>query len=389
MYGSGKIALGGLKIRKYALKKPIAITRKGEFIMTPDIMSRPGIARRSLRRLDIGLQAKLAIERNRIEPDYKLGIIGKGAIMKKDIMNHIQKRTVFGRTIISTEMDYCNELMSVLLARRRFRWPVMPRSRPASMPREWRWIPKKWWRRWRRYFRNIVLFCENTTDQVTKYAAAYRLKHVHPVFKSRGFIVIPLYGKDDIRARFAPIARNRRVLYISGVGHGSPSIYTGHNGNTILKIGSYDPVEVDDKGIHLLSCKTAQRLGPDMVRKRGRAYAGYYENYVFVFDQADTPVDEMELFWKCDSIWDLMMANGKTAEQAHRALISAYDSAIASVPNTAAATWLMHDRNCFKSPVTGRRYGDRKASIYPYLKTRHAPFEEVAKELQRIGITKV
>jgi hypothetical protein len=389
MHSKKKIKISGLNMKQYTLKKPIAIKPDGNFVMTPEIMSRPGFARRSLRRISMNLQVRLAVERNRIEPSYKLGIIGKGVMTKRQVIDQIRKRTAFGRRIVAAEMDYCNELMSVLIQNKKYSWPKKTKPRPSSIPEEWRWIPRRWWRKWRQYFRNIVLFCENTTDEITKHAAEYRMKYVHPVFKSKGFIVLALYGADDVRARFAPIASNKRVVYISGVGHGSPSKYTGHMGNALLKASSYDTKEVRSKVIQLLSCQTAQRLGPDLIRKGASAFAGYYENFTFVFDQPGTTIDEMELFWKCDSIWDLMMADAQTVEHAHHATMNAYNAAIASVPNTVAATWLTHDRNCFRSPVTGRRYGSKKAKLSPYIISPGSPFAEVEHRLHEFNTLRI
>lgn len=378
-----RVIINGLSLKEYALKKPIAITDKGSFIMVQDIVARPGRALRSLRNLDLRLQVKLAIERNRLEPTYKLGIINKKVMTKNQIIDQMKKRTAIGEKIVKAEMDYCDELMSVLITHRTYKWPKKPKTRPATIPKQWQWIPKRWWRKWRQYFRNIALFCENTTDELTRHAAKYRLKHIHNAFKSSGFMVISLEGSDDIRARFSSIARNNRVVYIAGVGHGSPSKYTGHLGDTILKVCSYNPDEVKGKVIQLLSCQTAQRLGPDMVRKGASAYAGYDEDYSFIFDQPGTAIDEMALFWKCDGMWDLMMACGHTAEKAHQATINAYDAAIASMPNTVAATWLMHDKKCFRSPSTGRRYGSKNAKIKPYIVSPKSPFAEVEQQIQR------
>ena len=86
-----KVKISGLTMKSYALNKPIAITPDGNYVMTPEIISRPGVARRSLRKLDMKLQVKLAVERNRIEPEYKLGIIGKGVVTRREVIDQIRK----------------------------------------------------------------------------------------------------------------------------------------------------------------------------------------------------------------------------------------------------------------------------------------------------------
>jgi hypothetical protein len=64
-----------------------------------------------------------------------------------------------------------------------------------------------------------------------------------------------------------------------------------------------------------------------------------------VWDDTTTPVDEFLLFAASDSTFDLMMANGATAQDAYDATILAFDAAISQVPNTVAASWLMYDRD--------------------------------------------
>jgi len=361
-----KIKIGILEMKEYATKKPIAVTATGEFVTPSELVEKPSLAVGSLLALSEDLQSKLTIERNKLEPDFKLGIIGVGIVTKDEVIQHVEARTELGQEIVRAEMNYCNDLMATLAGGAPSEWPAVPTPKSEPIPPDWEWAPKKWWR----FFSTCALFCENTTDAVTRYAADYRVKNVHPVFKKRGFRVIVLQGVDDVRANFAPKAKSKRVVYISGIGHGSPTTYTGHLGDPILKACLYDPSEVQKKVIHLLSCQTAKQLGPDIIKKDGKAYAGYFENFTFVYD-------EMELFWKCDSTFDIMMSNGATAEASHNATIAAYNAAIASVPNTAAATWLTHDRNYFRSPVINAIYGDKVAKISPFIRPPLTPFMEV------------
>jgi hypothetical protein len=224
------------------------------------------------------------------------------------------------------------------------------------IPADWKWIPKSKWG----FFKSRVLFCENTTDSVTTPAATYRIKNVHPVFASKGFEVIVLKDVNDIRTNFAPKAKDPRVVYISGIGHGGYNSYTGHNFDPLLQIGVYTNDEVKKKSMHFLSCETARDLGPDTVGKGASSYAGYTENFVFDWDNAN-------LYWQCDSQYDISMANGKTAEQAVADTIAKYNAAIASVPGTSTAATLLSDRNLLRSPVSGAEWGSKTARIYPYI----------------------
>lgn len=205
-------------------------------------------------------------------------------------------------------------------------------------------------------------------------------------FKARGFGIYVLEGVNDIRSNFVPLAKKAFTVYFSGIGHGSPTVYTGHQGNIILQACNYDPAEVKGKAIHFLSCQTAKQLGPDTVRKGARSYAGYFENFTFVYDQPGTPINEMDLFWICDSTFDIMMANGSTVEQAHNSTIAAYNAAIALVPGTAAASWLTWDRNSLRDPVVDAAFGDKNAKISPYILLPLHPFMEVDENAARFTV---
>lgn len=364
---------------EYAAKKPIAITSDGRFILPTQLEERAQLALGSLHSLETPLQQRLTLERIKLDPKYELGIFGLGKFRKSEVMEHVESLTDLGHMVIEAEINYCNEFASAAL---RFdKEKVLPTPKPIDVT-----MPpiKPAAKDIVLFVKNTALFVENTTDGVTGYAATYRKNHVHPVFAARGFKVVVLEGVDDNRANFAIEAKRPFVVYISGIGHGSPTTYTGHLGNPILKVGAYDPAEVRGKVIHLLSCQTARQLGPDVVAKGARAFVGYYENFVFVYDNPATgAVNEMELFWKCDSTFDLCMANGLKVEQAHNATIAAYNSAIAQVPNTSAATWLLWDRNYLRDPMINVIYGDKTATIAPYRRVRvHIPLDMVELEME-------
>jgi len=119
---------------------------------------------------------------------------------------------------------------------------------------------------------------------------------------------------------------------------------------------------VAGKGLHFLSCETAGKLGPDTIAKGAKCYAGYTENFNLVWNDPATPTDEFECFAEADSTFDIMMANGATAQQAYSATIAAFNAEMVkpNIPGSAAATWLAYDRDHFKL------FGDPAAVIPPY-----------------------
>ncbi|MBP6873013.1 MAG: hypothetical protein KBC43_13470 [Bacteroidales bacterium] len=347
--------IGKLNFKDYAAKKPVLLSPSGKFLTIKEVTATSKFEFGSLHTLSGESQAKLALERYKLEPDFKLGIFEQGVMTKADVMNHIQDGTEFGQLAVQVEMQYCNELMQSLKMTTVPAFPKLP-DKPLPAVPEWKQIKRCFWFR----IKNIVLFCENTTDAVTTPFALYRIANVHSVFAARGFNIVALTGTNDTRTNFEATAKKPLTVYLSGIGHGNYDVYTGHAGGIILKVGAYDPAEVKGKAIHFLSCRTAARLGPDTVAKGAKCYAGYDENFTFVWDNPATPINEVDLFKKSDSIFDIYMANGFTAQQAYNAAIATFNACIALVPGTAAASWLSYDRDHF------RLLGDPNTRISPY-----------------------
>jgi hypothetical protein len=350
--------IGKLQFKAYAAKKPLTISATDKFLTPSEIVSQVSLSLGSLHTMSTDAQMKLALKRYKMEPDFKLAIVGVGILTKDEVIKHIKAQTEFGQLALQAEMQYCNELMHMLTARKIPSWPKVPKYPiPKSKWPYWKRVKKCVWLR----LRTRAVFCENTTDSVTTPFAKYRMANVHPVFKARGFAVVVLKGTEDVRTNFIPHAKNGLTVYLSGIGHGSYTTYTGHWGNHILQVGQYDPAEVKNKALHFLSCQTAAQLGPDTVAKGSKSYAGYTENFILQWDDPSTPaVDEFKLFAKSDSTFDMMMAKGATAQQAYDATVQAFNAAINQVPNTIAATYLTLDRDRLKL------HGAGNTKIHPY-----------------------
>lgn len=348
--------IGNLEFKEYAARKPLTVSPTGEFLTASEIAAQPMLSLGSLFMLDTDQQLKLALERYALEPDFRLGIIGVGLFTKDEVIEHLKRQTDFGRLALRAEMGYCNELIAELAGGIVPAWPPIP-EQPFPPKPDWRRVKRCIWLK----LTNRALFCENTTDSVTTPFANYRIANVHSVFQARGFNVTMLQGADDVRANFVPQAKKVLTVYLGGIGHGNYNVYTGHWGDHILEVGLYDAAEVNGKAIHLLSCRTARDLGPDTVANGAKCYSGYSENFILQWDDGTTPaVNEFELFARSDSTYDIMMANGATAQEAYDATIQAFNAARAQVPNTVAATYLTWDRDHL------RLHGDGTTTIKPY-----------------------
>lgn len=348
-----------LVLKEYAKKKPLAVAPDGTFLTAAELAGAESLQLGSLHVLTGEVQLKLAVERYALEPDFKLGIIGRGVLTRDEIIDEMKRKTPFGELAVRVEMGYCNALIAALPGGIVPPWPKMPKP-PIPKGPYWKPIKKCIMLR----VHNRALFCENTTDPVTTPIANHRIATVHPVFQTRGFSVIALKGTDDTRAKFVPEAKAKLTVFIGGVGHGGYTVYTGHMSEHILEVGHYDAAEVSGRALHFLSCQTAAQLGPNTVANAAKCYTGYDENFHFVWDDSGTPVNEFLLFVNADATFDIMMANGSTAQQAYNATVQAFNSAIAQVPGTAAASWLTYDRDHL------RLHGNSATTIAPYRWTK-------------------
>lgn len=68
-----------------------------------------------------------------------------------------------------------------------------------------------------------------------------------------------------------------------GVGHGTPTEFTGHKEAGLIDINSIPGVK--GKMVFLISCETAQSLGPALVEAGARSYIGFYEDVIWLMDE--------------------------------------------------------------------------------------------------------
>ncbi|PQP35705.1 hypothetical protein C6A37_01090 [Desulfobacteraceae bacterium SEEP-SAG9] len=208
-----------------------------------------------------------------------------------------------------------------------------------------------------------ILEAESNYEDVTYIGYSFRVrKYVYPYFLQKNYDLLTLFGNDAIREKFSSYCFLPDVVYISGFGHGYDNLFTGQHGEVLWKVGSYDPREAQGKIIHLMSCLTARRLGPDLVDKGARAYFGYEEEFTFIHtigitDPLEDPI--ADVFFECNSQVDRLIADGLSAGRVYDAtkelFREKYEDFLAR--DSDVAMTLLHDHDCF------RIYGDQEASL--------------------------
>ena len=204
-----------------------------------------------------------------------------------------------------------------------------------------------------------ALAIDSNFEPATQAAFDYRQVHVYPYLQSKGLAIVRCQGPLARRIYAAPAARRDDVVYVTGVGHGSYTTYTGDQYDPVFEEANYHPDEPKGKIVHFLSCQTAARLGPDFVQDGCHAYFGYDENFTFDPNIAD-------VFFECDSRIDREFADGRTAADVYRRVIDIYNRRISDLDDAGhayAARLLEFDRNHLRAPSVDPRWGSEQAKI--------------------------
>jgi len=110
-------------------------------------------------------------------------------------------------------------------------------------------------------------------DLATRSASGFIIRKILP-----RSIPPQLIGPSDRR----PLVNLPAGDLILGAGHGSPSEFYGHN-NELLWDSLHLP-NAKGKVVVLVSCETAQELGPALISHGATAFVGYYEDVLWVAD---------------------------------------------------------------------------------------------------------
>ena len=118
-------------------------------------------------------------------------------------------------------------------------------------------------------------------DLPTRSASGYLIRYVLP-----RSLPPQLVGPTDRRQPFQMLTIGDTII---GVGHGSPSEFCGHNNQVIMDTLSIPSVK--GKVVILISCETAQALGPELIKAGAASYIGFKDDLVWVVDAdlASTP----------------------------------------------------------------------------------------------------
>lgn len=157
-------------------------------------------------------------------------------------------------------------------------------------------------------------------DLPTRSASGFLIRYVLP-----RSVPPQLIGPTDRRQPFQLLTIGDTII---GVGHGDVSEFCGHNDEVILSTASIP--DVKGKVIILISCETAQVLGPALIDAGATSFMGFKKDLTWVCD-----ADLAHLPWSDKLAMTVMMPitesvnavlDGKTIEEAFNIELQGFSS---------------------------------------------------------------
>jgi len=167
-----------------------------------------------------------------------------------------------------------------------------------------------------------------------------------------------LEGDVAVGSKFEDAARSMDPSIVVGFGHGASDMWVGQyieaEGYSILLTPANADLMVG-RVIYLLSCYTAQELGPEIVRSGAIAYAGYNQAFTWVGSDTSSPATDLQAapFGRAATAYPRELVRGKTVKEAKDKAIEVFNQEIErweqsdDIYAREVVKWLLWDRDAF------------------------------------------
>ncbi len=175
----------------------------------------------------------------------------------------------------------------------------------------------------------------------------------------RGGARLDLRGNDAVGVKFESAVRTEDSSLLVGCGHGNPEIWVGQYVEAERRYSTlmttYNAELMRGRVVYLLSCNTARKLGPEIIRKGGIAYAGYNDEFVWTVESPESPAaDRLAApFGSASTTFPRALVGGKTVREAKEQTLKAFDGEIERWEKNEdpyareVVKWLLWDREAF------------------------------------------
>ena len=187
--------------------------------------------------------------------------------------------------------------------------------------------------------------------------------------------VVDLEKQYATKSVFHFYIQEKNPELVIGVGHGRPTLFTGHNYSHLLEVGREETVSAsNNRHFCLLSCLVGRRGGllETMVKKYGAVGAhGYQESFYFVINKKQYPNSLAHPFFDSHEQCVLALANGATHFEAHKTCVETFNKWIndPSIPEL-CKRYLLWDRNAkvfygdWDARITDKKKKDYTVEFY-------------------------
>lgn len=199
-----------------------------------------------------------------------------------------------------------------------------------------------------------------------RYCVAGFLAEAHVVdsLVANGVTVTDVKANEAVKVNVLKAVQDNDPVYFTGFGHGNAGVFTGDDEQPILDLSNVALMK--GRVVSLLSCLTAQQLGPALIQAGALAYIGYYEEWTWIQEDLsqDPYVDRYAAsYYKSHDEQGYHLGPGGNVQDAKDGMLAMYNTEISkwlgsSDPYASdMVMWLVWDRDAL------RVLGDMTATI--------------------------
>jgi hypothetical protein len=156
-------------------------------------------------------------------------------------------------------------------------------------------------------------------EQTTRCISAWAKKALK-VAEKKGLAVFELADKRACKKAFESMIKKHKPSFVFLNGHGGSSVVTGHENEPLVQAGMNEEI-LEGTITYALSCQSAKVLGEKSVEKGARAYIGYKEDFIFLFNEEKRTRPEDDklagLFLEPSNQVAVSLIKGHTAHVSH------------------------------------------------------------------------
>jgi len=196
-------------------------------------------------------------------------------------------------------------------------------------------------------------------DIATKYGNYYYNNYVAKSGTENNFEVIVLNGEYAIKPNFIYEIDENDPILISGVGHGNEDVFTGQNGNILMKVDDTETKRIaKNRHFVLLSCRVGKKLGEKLIDYGGIAFHGYNDDFIFMVSSPEPPDSLSQWFMNPHCSIEFELHRKATHREAYERACINWEYSLEHAPER-CKPYVLHDYEHYVF------YGDFDTKIVP------------------------